>query len=91
MSEERSYNWYLIEFNESSSEEGIPYVDCVPATWINYNPVNKLLLTYYPPPPYDNEVLSDLKNKVRNKESPAKEWPLWHISIRGGAGKKKLF
>lgn len=45
---EKLYNWQLIEFIEYSTTEHVPYVDCVPSTWITYNPSEKEMLTHYP-------------------------------------------
>lgn len=66
---EKSYNWQLVEFSENLTAEGVPYVDCVPAIWIIYSPLTKILLSYYPAPPYNKEILNDLLKKVKNRVS----------------------
>lgn len=83
----KSYNWQLIEFTSCTTSEGIPYVDCIPATWVTYNANSGHLMAYYPAPPYDDNVLQLLQEKIKNKESPEQNWPLWNVDIRGGAGK----
>jgi hypothetical protein len=84
---EKSYNWQLIEFINYKNVEDVPYVDCVPSTWIIYSPCSDTLLAHYPAPPYNDEVLQELLNKVKNRECASKTWPLWNITIRGGASK----
>jgi hypothetical protein len=84
---EKTYNWQLIEFIDYKTEKDVPYVDCVPSTWIIYNPVTSALLAHYPAPPYNDEVLQELLEKVKNGECASKKWPLWNITIRGGASK----
>lgn len=84
---DKCYNWQLIEFTDCTTAEGVPYVDCVPAAWVTYNAKNNNLLVYYPAPPYDNNILHLLQEKIKNKKHPEKNWPLWNIDIRGGASK----
>lgn len=85
MDKKDCYKWQLIEFTKCSTEEGVPYVDCVPATWVTYNTKSNSLLAHYPAPPYDDNILRTLQYKIKKREHPEASWPLWNVDIRGGA------
>jgi len=82
----KSYNWQLIEFIDNGTAEGVPYVDCVPSSWLMYNQAAKKLLCFYPPPPYTDKLCKNLQKQIKQRNCPVDNWPLWHVNIRGGAG-----
>lgn len=83
---DHKYEWQLIEFLENKTEEGVPYVDCVPYSWLIYNQETKTLLCSYPPPPYTTQICENLQQEIKERNYPEKKWPLWNVTLRGGAG-----
>lgn len=62
-------------------------IDCVPSTWISYNPESQGLVTRFMPPPYSKKKCKALHELVKRNEPPLDKWPTYPIKILANTGK----
>lgn len=81
-----SNTWHVVEFMNYNTEEGVPYVDCIPARWIIRNKKKDNLQAVYPAPPHDDKAIRLLHKTIKSNEDPDYSWMYWNINIRTSTG-----
>lgn len=81
--------YQLVEFDEDVSSEK-KSIDCVPTSWIEFDPVLGKCLTKFMPPPYTNKRIKMLKEMTLEQSDAPSDWKKYPINIRGAAGKFKF-
>ncbi|XP_046590220.1 uncharacterized protein LOC124293415 [Neodiprion lecontei] len=83
--EEAIKAFQLVEFDPPNRKQKRGTIECVPSTWISYNPSTGRCQCKFMPPPYSVED-SELLCWLVKEQSPLQEsWPVYPITLKGHA------
>lgn len=77
----------IVNFFKSTTYEDKKSMDCVPSTWISFDPENQELVAKFMPPPYTKKKSNVLHDLVKNNNIPLEKWPQYPIKILESAGR----
>ncbi|XP_036149748.1 uncharacterized protein LOC105833247 isoform X3 [Monomorium pharaonis] len=70
----------IVHFYKSKYEDK-KSMDCVPSTWISFEPEKQELVAKFMPPPYTKKNCNVLHELVKNNKIPLEKWPQYPIKI----------
>lgn len=75
----------LVEFDPKNKKQKRGTIECVPSTWISFNPSTGRCQCKFMPPPYSPEDSELLCSFVKEQCPPPESWPQYPMTLRGHA------
>ena len=77
--------YVLVSFKDKNESNEFIHVDGLPREWVHTS--NNECYAFYPEPPYTNQQLKNIKEKIKNKDKPSMDWGTYEVVIKGRASK----
>lgn len=82
---DKSYRYFLVEFVEEKDSKGKQIIEAIPRQWTSYDEEVDTYYAFYPPPPYDEKKIQDIRILIKKAEDFQMEWDAYPIDVKGRA------